>query len=216
MPTSAHQLAVTLGYANGGYVHRKYPELCREISEKIALAKQTRSDYVRSLLENALDEHPAPTLKDLSRRFGYSNSAVLRAHQPDLCDRLLARHRTHTLERRATLERMTIEALGETDVPSVRVLCKRLGITVWFMNKYFPAVRRMVAKRHRNCVAAETQRRHERLWRDVHHIVVELRNQGLYPSATRINERLPQGSCREWKALALAIRDAHKALRISK
>jgi hypothetical protein len=77
-----------------------------------------------------------------------------------------------------------MEALGETDVPSVRVLCKRLGITVWFMNKYFPAVRKMVAKRHRNCVAAETQRRHERLWRDVHHIAVELRNQGLYPSAT--------------------------------
>jgi AraC-like DNA-binding protein len=216
MPTSVYELAATLGYANDGYVRRKYPELCREISEKIALAKRTRSDYVRSLLENALDEHPAPTLKDLSRRLGYSNSAVLRAHQPDLCDRLLARHRTHTLERRAALERMTLEALEETDVPSVRVLCKRLGITVWFMNEYFPAVRRMVAKRHRNCVAAETQRRHERLWRDVHHIAVELRNQGLYPSATRINERLPQGSCREWKALALAIRDAHKALRISK
>jgi len=28
---------------------------------------------------------------------------------------------------------------------------RRLAITVWFMNKYFPAVRRMIAIQHRRC-----------------------------------------------------------------
>ncbi|MGA7238677.1 MAG: hypothetical protein WBY44_23550 [Bryobacteraceae bacterium] len=39
-PTSVHQVAASLGYSNDGYVHQKYPELCRAIGEKIALAKQ--------------------------------------------------------------------------------------------------------------------------------------------------------------------------------
>jgi hypothetical protein len=120
------------------------------------------------------------------------------------------------MERRADLERIAMAALGETPVPSVRDLCKRLGITGWFMNKYFPVVQSLVAERHRQCVSAETRRRHERLYRDVHGIAAELRGQNLYPSANRIVEHLPEGSCREWKALALAIRKAHKALGISK
>ena len=106
--------------------------------------------------------------------------------------------------------------LGETPVPSVRDLCKRLGVTLWFMNKYFPAVRSLVAERHRQCVSAETTQRRERLYCHVHGIAAELRSQNVHPSANRIVEQLPEGSCREWKAVALAIRQAHEALGISK
>ena len=216
MPTSVHRIAASLGYSNEGYIHQKYPELCRAIGEKIGLAKQARPEDIRRFLENAINEHPAPTLKDLSHRLGYSSSTVLRAHEPELCDQLAARRRTHVMERRADLERIAMAALGETPVPSVRDLCKRLGITVWFMNKYFPAVQSLVAERHRQCVSAETRRRHEKLYRDVQGIAADLRRQKLYPSAKRIVEHLPEGSCREWIALNLAIRDAHKALGISK
>ncbi|MCL4394918.1 MAG: hypothetical protein M1482_08985, partial [Chloroflexi bacterium] len=93
-PTSVHQIAASLGYSNDGYVRQKYPELCRGISEKIARERRTWPDHVRSLLEAALDEQPAPTLRDLSRRLGYSHSAVLRAREPALCDRLMERRRT--------------------------------------------------------------------------------------------------------------------------
>lgn len=65
-PTSVHRIAASLGYSNDGYLHRKYPELCREIGEKIALARQARPDNMRRILENAIDERPAPTLKDLA------------------------------------------------------------------------------------------------------------------------------------------------------
>jgi DNA-binding LacI/PurR family transcriptional regulator len=119
------------------------------------------------------------------------------------------------MERRADLERIAMAALGETPVPSVQDLCKRLGITVWFMDTYFPAVRSLVAERHRQCAFAETRRRHETLYHDVHGIAAELRSQNFYPSTNRIVEHLPEGSCREWKAVAQAIRQAHKALGIS-
>jgi AraC-like DNA-binding protein len=213
-PTSAHQIAASLGYSNDGYVRQKYPELCRTISEKISLARRTWPDHVRRILANALDEEPPPTLSDLSRRLGYSSSTVLQAHEPALRDQLTARRRVRVLERRAVLEQTAMAALGETPVPSVRELCSRLGVTVWLMDKYFPALRRLVAERHRHCVSAETRQRHERLRRDVHRIAVELRSQNLYPSPTRITERLPEGSCREWKALTMAIREAQKALGI--
>ena len=215
-PTSVHQIAVSLGYSNEGYVRQKYPELCRAISDKIAAAAQTWPNYRRSLLERALNEHPAPTLKDLSRRLGCSSGTVLRAHEPDLCDRLIARRQAHILERRAALKRTVMAALEEKPVPSVRDLCKRLGITAWFMNKYFPAVRQMVAEQHRNCTSAETRQRHEKLLQDVQRIAVELQSQNVYPSTNRITEQLPDGSCREWKALSLAIRLAQEALGISK
>jgi transcriptional regulator with XRE-family HTH domain len=125
-PTSAHQIAVNLGYSNDGYVHQKYPELCRAIGEKIALAKQDEPDKMRRVLEDALHEHPAPTLSKLSGRLGYSSSNVLRAHEPDLCEQLSARHRSHVIERRADLERRAAAALSESPAPSLLDVCKRL------------------------------------------------------------------------------------------
>ena len=214
-PTSVHQIAASLGYANDGYICKKHPELCRAISEKIAAARRNWPDHVRDVLKSALAEQPAPTLKDVSRRLSCSNSSVLRAHEPALCDQLIARRRAYVVERRAALKRAAVAALGETPVPSVRDLCKRLGITVWFMDQYFPAVRKLVAERHRQCALAETRQRHEKLRREVHRIAVELQSQGLYPSMSRIMERLPNGICREWKALTLAIREARRALGIS-
>lgn len=115
------------GYSNDGYVHQKYPELCRAIGEKIALAKQDEPDKMRRALEDALHEHPAPTLSKLSGRLGYSSSNVLRAHEPDLCEQLSARHRSHVIERRADLERRAAAALSDSPAPSLLDVCKRLG-----------------------------------------------------------------------------------------
>lgn len=215
-PISVHRIAASLGYANAGYIQQKFPELCEAIGNKIALAKRAKPDIMRQALEVALHEHRAPTLTELSRRLGYSTPTVLRAHEPVLCEQLNARHMAQVLERRVDLERKVSAALAETPVASLRDLCKRLGITVFFMNKYFPAVRSLVAERHRQCVSTETKRRRECLYRDVHGIATELWSQNLYPSTNRILEHLPAGSCREWSAINLAIREAHQALGISK
>ena len=64
MPTSVHQLAVTLGYANDGYTFTgSVQNFVGRSARRSRLPSETRSDYVRSLLENTLDERPAPTLK---------------------------------------------------------------------------------------------------------------------------------------------------------
>jgi AraC-like DNA-binding protein len=215
-PTSPHQIALNLGYSNDGYIQQKFPELCRGIRQKIDHVKQSRPDEIRSALEGALRENPPPYLSDLARRLGYSASTVLRAHASDLCDRLRSRHQRHVLKRRSDLESKFLAALEETPVPSVNVLCRRLDITRWFIDQYFPDARNALAARHRQWVSAETTRRRERLFQDVRDIVVTLQTQGLYPSTNRIVGHLPPGSSREWVALNRAVNDAHKAVGITK
>lgn len=167
--------------------------------ERIALAKQGEPDKMHRALEDALHEHPAPTLSRLSSRLGYSSSNVLKAHEPDLCEQLSARRRSHVVERRADLERRATAALGESPPPSLLDVCKRLGITVFFMNKYFPAVRQRIAERYRQWVSSVTVQRREKLSLDVRNIAAELQGLGLYPSVNKIVDRLPAGCCSEWK-----------------
>ena len=126
----------------------------------------------------------------------------------------MAQYRACVAKRRADLEREARAALGETPVPSLRAICKRLDITVPFMNKHFPAVGRMIVEQHRRCLSAETAHRHELLSHDIHDIAAELQSLGLYPSVPRIVERIPEGSRREWKTITLAVREARKALGI--
>jgi len=215
-PTSPHQIARNLGYSNDGYIQQKFPELCRAIKQKIDRAKQARPDEIRSALEGALSENPPPCLSDLTRRLGYSASTVLRAHAPDLCDQLRSRYRRQALKRRSDLESKFWAALEETPVPTVNALCRRLDITRWFIDQYFPDARNALAARHRQFASAETTRRREKLFQDVRDIAATLQRQGLYPSTNRIIDHLPPGSSREWVALNLAVDDAHKALGISR
>jgi transcriptional regulator with XRE-family HTH domain len=215
-PVSVHRIAADLGYANEGYIRQKFPELCVAIGKRVSQMKRIRSLRIRQTLEGALNESPAPPLVDLSRRLGYSTSTVLRAHEPDLCDLLARRHRDDVRKYRDDLKRAAKATLNETPIPSVRDLCKRLGVTVWFMGKYFPAVRHMIAEKRRRVASESTSRRRDKLFQDTYNIAVELQRRGEYPSINRIREKLPEGSCTEWKTLSLATHAARRALGISR
>ena len=104
--------------------------------------------------------------------------------------------------------------LEETPVPSVRDVCKRLGITVRFMDVYFPATRSLIAQQHRRALSIERARRRELLFREALNIATELHSQGLYPSHRRIFERLPKETIRQWKIRGEATRVAQETLGI--
>lgn len=213
-PVSVHHIAASLGLPNDRYIQQGFPELYTAITKKIAQAKQDCLERMRRVLRNALAEQPAPTLTQLSRRLAYPHTAVLRRHEPTLCDQLLARYRASVAKHRVDLEKAATAALGESPVPSLRAICRRLGITVPFMHKHFRALARMIVSQHRRYVSAETASRHELLLRRIPDIAAELHSQGLYPSVERILERLPERSRRDWKTISFAVREAHKALGI--
>ena len=67
-PVSAHHIAARIGYANDGYLQRKFPDLCRAIRRKIAVQEAERRVAMERLLTEALNEEPPPTLNDLRAR----------------------------------------------------------------------------------------------------------------------------------------------------
>jgi transcriptional regulator with XRE-family HTH domain len=154
---SVFKIAASLGYANSGFIRRKFPDLCTAISQRIAEANQARFERMHQVLENSLQEDPAPTLTDLSHRLGYSAPTVLRVHEPALCSQIAARYPADHTKRRAAIERRAAAMLEETPVPSVRDVCKRLGITVRFMDVYFPATRSLIAQQHRRALSIERE-----------------------------------------------------------
>jgi AraC-like DNA-binding protein len=213
-PISVAQIAARLGYSNSGYIQQKFPDLCTAIRKKIAVANQGRRETMRGVLENALHEDPPPTLVDLSCRLGYSSSTVIRMYEHDLCDQLAERHKAHRKKRREDIREAAVAMLTEKPVPSVGDVCKRLGITRFFIGKYFPETRNLVAEQHRLSMSDETTRRREVLFRDVRNIIVDLQSRGLYPTVNKIVDSLPAGSSREWIAIQGAVREARKSLGI--
>jgi hypothetical protein len=117
---------------------------------------------------------------------------------------------------RSDLKRAAKAALNENPIPSTRDLCKRPGVTVWFMGKYFPSVRHMIAEKRRRVASENTKRRREKLFQDTYTIAAEHQRRGEYPSENRIREELPEGSCTEWKTFSLATHAARQALSISR
>jgi hypothetical protein len=77
-PVPTRRIAARLGYANGGFIHKKFPDLCRAIAEELENCKKRRLDELRQAVNAARLEDPPPTLHNLSRRLGFQNSSALR------------------------------------------------------------------------------------------------------------------------------------------
>ena len=101
------------------------------------------------ILRSAIDENPGPSLAEVSRRLGYSYTGIVQRHQPALCKQLMERRRAHIARRKADLEMQALAALGQSPPPSVRAVCRRLGITVQFMHEHFPTVEHSIIRQRR-------------------------------------------------------------------
>jgi len=143
-PTPVYQLAASLGHPDAGYMRRQLPELCAAIDRRIAQAEKDRLERIGPILKGAIDENPVPSLTEVARRLGYSYTAIIQRHEPGLCELLMERRRAYIAERTADLEKQAIAVLGQSMPPSVRAVCRRLGITVPFMHKHFPTVVRSI------------------------------------------------------------------------
>jgi len=95
----------------------------------------------------------------VARRLGYSYTAIVQRHEPGLCEQLIERRRVYIASRRADLESQALAALEQSPPPSVRAVCRGLGITVRFMHEYFPTVERSIIGRRRSASAEKVPRR---------------------------------------------------------
>ena len=94
-PIAVRRIAGDLGYANGGFIHRKFPELCHAIAEKAKAYQLKELEVIRCTIIAACTEQPPPTLRELSTRLGFRSCSAVRDRFPVLTDRLLVARLEH-------------------------------------------------------------------------------------------------------------------------
>ncbi|MBZ5727323.1 MAG: TniQ family protein [Acidobacteriia bacterium] len=114
------RISASLGYAVDGSLHQKFPELCRALSARIAEQKRMRVAAIEPALEQALQETPAPSLRQMAKRLGFSAACVLKAHAPGLYDKLKARWQAYAEACRAELRTKLLAVLEENPPPSLK------------------------------------------------------------------------------------------------
>ncbi len=213
---SPYQIAVSLGYVNAGGIRKRFPELCRDIRDKIARQRRARVEGIKRTLERALQENPPPTLATMSQRLGYSYRGSLRGLAPELCDKLLARRKAHE---QGLLQGIRIEleaVLTEDPPPSMTTVWKRLGVSLPFLKSHFPDHCKAIVDNYEQHRQETTRRLRESLLMEVREIVAMLYRAGVVPSTPRVTALLREDSLREWKLVHWAVMEARRELWIGK
>ena len=118
-PTSVRRIAAIAGYANGGYIHRKFPDLCHAIALRLEEQLAKRWHKMRLALESVCAAGPPPTLHAISTQLGFRNSSTLREKFPEECDELLACRRLHKEKVIERLRGKLRPILSEEPAPSL-------------------------------------------------------------------------------------------------
>ena len=209
-PVSAHHLAARLGYANDGYLQRRFPDLCRAIRKKIGDQEKECIDKMEQTLKSALHEDPIPTLNELRKRLGWSSSETLRTHFPALCDEILE-HRQQVRERRLGEVRRTLQRmLLRTSVLSIRKVSSEVGLSYSYLVALCPEECTALGARFKQWRKEASQHRKEELAREVEQIVQRLHHEGKWPSVGRVTAQLKATSLREWNTLTSAVKAARE------
>lgn len=205
-------IAADLGYAGDAFLWRKFPELCRALAAGIAEQKRLRVAAIEPALELALQETPAPSLKQLAKRFGFSAECVLKAHAPALCEKVKARYKLYAETCRDELQIKLEAVLAENPPPSLKSVYSRLGVTESIVTTSFPLLREAIGLRHRQHQRQQTQLRRDAVRAEIREIVRTLHAQGICPSIPRVTSLLKSGFLREWRAVSQAVNDARREL----
>jgi len=128
------ELVKRCGYQSYTGLSQLFPEICRRISARFAAERKEWRVRAKAQLLSALDEAIPPSVKELSRRLGYTQG-TLYEHFPEECAELSARRARYLEEekikrkqqRREEIRRSIIELHSQGIYPSLRRVGKRLS-----------------------------------------------------------------------------------------
>jgi hypothetical protein len=211
-PTSVRRIAAIAGYANGGYIHRKFPDLCHAIARRLEEQLAKRWDKMRLALERVCAAGPPPTLHAISTQLGFRNSSTLREKFPEECDELLACRRLHKEKVIERLRGKLRPILSEEPALSLSAVCRRLQISHSTLYERCPELCRAISARHAQWQKERTRKRRQALDEEVRRIAGDLRACGQNPTQTRIALLMSRDSVKEWRALQRSVKRARRFL----
>lgn len=211
-PVSVRRIAAQLGYANGGLIHRKFPDLCHAIAEKLEACKVRRFGALRRAVSAASVEDPPPTLHNLSRRLGFRNSSTLRSWFRNETDRLLEARAIHAQKETANLRAALLSILSGESAPSLSSVARQLDLSVSTLAEKCPDLCRAIHARYLQCQQERTREREHLLNEEVCRIAKRLLAKGQTPTEARIMRALSKGALRQWGAVRRAVKSARRIL----
>jgi hypothetical protein len=215
-PVPVRRIAAMLGYAdgNGGFIHRKFPDLCRLIAIKRKVWEEQHLEALRNAVSKAILEQPPPTLHELSRRLGFQTSTTLRSWVPDLADRLKETCSAYTAGETAKMREALSAILQEDPAPSFASVARRFQRSTSSLKEKVPDLCNAIASRHLQQREAAALQRRKFLEEEVWRIAKDLKAKGQNPTQSRIVPLLPDGSLKEWASVQRAVKRARRFLNL--
>jgi hypothetical protein len=211
-PVSVRRIAMHLGYANGGLIQRKFPDLCHAIAQKLEDCKKRRFVALKQAVAAASLDDPPPTLHSLSRRLGFRNSSTLRSRFRDETDRVLAARVLHAQQETAKLRAALFAILRGESAPSLSSVAHQLCLSVSNLAEKCPDLCRAIRSRYLRGQKERTRERERLLNEEVCRIARDFHAKGQIPTEPRIMWLLSKGSLKKWAAVRRAVKMARQSL----
>jgi TniQ len=191
-PPEVSELERRLGFISAQTLKRNYHDLCDALRTRRLEYRQRRVEWIEAILRQASQERPAPSLIKVAERCGYQTSEVLKILFPDLCRQIVERHAAGRKEWAVHVKAQLRSALDDVVPPSVKELSRRLTCEKATLYEYFPELCAEISARRARYRKEEMMKRKQQRREEIRRIVMELHDQGIYPSRSKIEERLPR------------------------
>ncbi len=208
------RIAASLGYVGGAHIRRKFPDLCRALYAKIARQRAEKIAAINPVLEQALQENPPPTLRELAQRVDLSFPHFLNLLVPSSRQRVKQRRREYIESCRAELYHKLKVSLDEKPPPRREEVYTRLGISAPFARNHFPELHLALSARYWKYRKEQRGAREEATRQEIPAIVQSLHEQGICPSVDRVRDLLKSRCALQWEAFGQAVYDARRSLGI--
>jgi len=193
-PPTVPALARRLGFIAGWSLKVNYPDLCRALDARRPEYRQRRLAQIESILKQACHEQPAPRPKELVKRCGYQSYTGLSQLFPEICRQISARFAAERKEWRVRAKAQLLSALDEAIPLSVKELSSRLGYTEGTLHEHFPEECAKLSSRRAGYLKEEKIKRKQKRREEIRRSIIELHNQGIYPSLRRVGNRISRPS----------------------
>jgi AraC-like DNA-binding protein len=179
-------LAKKAGYKRASKAERQCPELWRALLDKHRKYKEEERRIERELIASALNEDPAPVMKEIVRRLGYRSTQTFRARFPEEYRAIREKRAQQKEKRLEEMEAKLRAALKEEPPRPLRQVAASLHRDRGELYQCSDELCRAIAARYIEYKKECARRKRLALKEQVHQIVLELHQRGLHPTRERV------------------------------
>lgn len=177
--------------------------------------KKFDSETARTMVQEALQENPPPSIKEVMRRLGEKRSHNLYRHFPDSYRALSSRYADYKKAKSQEEMQRTLEAViknNEYPPPSMEEVARRLKPDRRTLERNCPDLCRIISTRYSDYLKASRKEREEQLCQEVRQAALKVHAEGMNPHSRTVGKLLTKpGALRNKEAIA-ALREVRRSL----